>query len=52
MLTAEGLTMRVFSDEEEPESAEPGELITAELHFSLQQGLNAGYLGWYRCETE
>ena len=53
MLSAEGLTMRVFSDEEEqPESAELGDLITAELHFSLQQGLNAGYLGWYRCEPE
>lgn len=53
VLTAEGMEMRVVSDgESEPESAKPGELVTAELHFSLQQGLNIGYLGWYECKAE
>lgn len=53
VLTAEGMEMRVVSDgEREPESAKPGELVTAELHFSLQQGLNIGYLGWYECKAE
>lgn len=53
VFTAEGLEMRMVSDgEEQLASAKPGELVTAELHFSLQQGLNIGYLGWYECQTE
>ncbi|WP_346796787.1 hypothetical protein R5M92_15085 [Halomonas sp. Bachu 37] len=49
-LSAEGLEMRVASDsEEKPES---GELIEAELHFSLEQGLTVGYLGWYECQSK
>ena len=53
VFTAEGLEMRVASDGEgQPESAKPGELVTAELHFSLEQGLNVGYLGWYECKAE
>nr|WP_139232977.1 hypothetical protein [Halomonas korlensis] len=51
-LSTEGLEMRVVLDVEGPVSEESDEVIAAELHFSLEQGLNAGYLGWYRCELE
>lgn len=53
VFTAEGLEMKVVSNGEgETESAKPGELVTAELHFSLHQGLNIKYLGWYECKAE
>jgi len=49
LFAADGMTMRVVSEElEKPES---GKQVTAELHFSLQQGLNVGYLGWYECDA-
>ena len=49
LFAADGMTMRVVSEElEKPES---GKQFTAELHFSLQQGLNVGYLGWYECDA-
>ena len=47
--TADGMTMRMVSDE--PEKVKSGKQVTAELHFSLQQGLNVGYLGWYECDA-
>lgn len=50
---AEGLEMRVASSQEgEIEAAGSGELVKAELHFSLQHGLNVGYLGWYECQVD
>lgn len=53
VFTAEGLKLKVLADgKRQPESAKPGERVAAELHFSLEQGLNAGYLGWYDCQAE
>ncbi|MEH6389191.1 MULTISPECIES: hypothetical protein [Pseudomonas] len=51
--TAQGLEMKVFPDGEgQAESAKPGERVATELHFSLEQGLSIGYLGWYECQAQ
>ncbi|WP_417422509.1 hypothetical protein [Halomonas sp.] len=51
-LSAEGLEMRVTSDHEGLSEATSEDLIEAELHFSLEQGLTVGYLGWYECQSK
>lgn len=53
VFTDDVLKMRVVPVEEsELASAEPGQQVVAELHFSLEQGLTVGYLGWYECQAK
>lgn len=46
--SAEGVTLEV-APEEQAVAAEP---VPADLHFSLDAGLNVGYHGWYGCTGE